>query len=106
MFNRNIVIKPFQLRLTKERFNKSISLADELDLPVFGIRRIVSAKLVQYGAKAITRDFIDDGYIFHYINKDRRCSMRFNRTCGIGIVEVKNPEITEVVIDFELERYE
>lgn len=42
----------------------------------FGIKRIVSATLLQYGTKVLEKPFQSDGYIVYYINKDRKCSMR------------------------------
>lgn len=103
MGERPKVIKTFQLSLTKDRFNEHLSLNKEFELEWWELSRIVSAKLVQYGNKELSRDFVDNGYIVDYSNKDRRCSMRFNIACAVGIVVMKNPAIDKVVIDFELE---
>lgn len=95
--------KTFQLTLTKDRFNKTVHLKDEFGLQWRDVKQILSATLIQYGEKKLSKQFLDDGYIFYYINKDRKCSMRFNISCALGTVEVKNPDIDVVVIEFNLE---
>lgn len=98
-----MVTKNLRLTLPRSRFGEHLQLTAELGLDIFSIKHIVSATLLQYGNKALEKSFESDGYIIYYINKDRKCSMRFNESCGVGIVEVKNPDISIVIIDFEIE---
>lgn len=48
-------VKLLRLTLPKNRFGKHLQLTAEFGLDVFGIKRIVSATLLQYGTKVLEK---------------------------------------------------
>ena len=93
------------LTIERSRFDEFLHLRHFLDVSFRDFIKVKSIKLKQLGSKEVIRDFAYDGYIFHYINKERRCNMRFNESVGSGTIRVNDPKVDSVVIEVEYEYY-